>query len=84
MNIPSPKIIESALSLIGEKGIFLADFKKFSGLRHGFGLGFDDHQRALDFLLQNHFVVQSADRLRLGTLSEELWLTEALKVGDDC
>jgi len=82
MRTPDGRILLSAISIIGFNGISTADFNLFSGLSKDFGLGFEDHARALDFLLSEGTVRESHGTLKIRSLANSPWLAAVIAEGD--
>lgn len=82
MNTPDGKLLLSAISIIGLNGVSLFDFNLFAGLSKDFGFGFEDHARALDYLINEGTVRESQGRLRIRSLANLPWLPEVIARAD--
>lgn len=82
MTVPNPRIMISVLQAVGQKGISLEDLKKFASLRTEFGLGYWDHLRAYDFLLEAQVLATVDELITLNHLEPSDWLVEGLSSGD--
>ena len=82
MTTPAAKIMISVLRAVGQKGISLGDLKKFASLRTEFGLGYWDHLRANDFLLDAKVLAMENGLIKLNALEPSEWLIEGLSSGD--
>jgi hypothetical protein len=70
------------MRIVGENGIAEADFRLLAGMKGDFGLGFEDHTRALQFLIGSGAVRNSDGYLRFGELGGQVWIKDLLGVSD--
>ena len=82
MKTPDGRILLSAISIIGPEGISTTDFYLFAGLSKDFGFGFEDHARALEFLLGEGAVRESHGTLKIRSLANLPWLATTIAGGD--
>jgi len=82
MSSPNPLVLRSSLEIISSSGISITDFSIYAGLNDKYGLGFEDHRRALQYLVNHGFVIEHNGFLTLGQLVEVDWLAESLTAGD--
>ncbi len=82
MKIPSSKLLLSTISIVGPNGISEADFQKFAGFSGAFGDGFEDHARALKYLVLDGTIGASRGKLWIKRLANQEWLFEAIREGD--
>lgn len=72
MSFPA-ELLSSVVRIVGRDGISKADFQASAGLSREFGRGVNDHNRALNFLLDRGAVEERDGRLFLGELDLESW-----------
>ena len=78
----STRALASTLALLSADGLSLADFRKVSTFSVEFGLGYEDHVRACDFLLAAGVVQLLDGNLSVTGLESSPWLIDALASGD--
>lgn len=82
MKTPDGKLLLSAISIIGLNGASLVDFNLFAGMSKEYGFGFEDHARALDYLISEGTVRESQGKLRIRSLANLPWLPEVIARAD--
>jgi len=82
MKTPPSKLLLSAISIVGTRGISETDFNIFVGNSMTYGFGFEDYARALNFLLHEGTLQKNGGVLKMTGLKNQTWLSEAVKDGD--
>ncbi len=82
MKKPDGRLLLSAISIIGLSGVSQVDFKLFAGMSKNFGFGFEDHSRALEYLINEGTVREFQGMLKIRSLKNLPWLPGVIARAD--